>query len=399
MNIAPFLIGSDSTGNQLKPVDPGKTAYRENWLQELLRSHPDILPVADIEPVFYPLIPIGREVPVTAGYIDNLFISPQGYPVIVETKLWRNPEAKRDVLAQLLDYASSISDWTFEKLDQVAKKYTKVFEHKAIGLTEWVDRCYDLDIDRQFFEETVSRNLRLGRILVLVVGDRIRSSVVDMLEYVNKYPHLAMNVSLIELQCYHLNGEDDWPLLVVPSILAKTEIVERSIVQVNVSLDGAVKVKAVQETVKGAQTTNRSSLSEDEYWERLKNQDLESLAAAQRLINYYRQKEGVVIRPRESSIAVHLYLPETGQRISLFFIRTDGVIECWHATISDQLKKGGLDVSLKEAYVQELSAILKHRTKTLSISYPLKKVDVNRLITVVDRFIDNLIQSAPMVDE
>ena len=120
MNTVPFLIGSNSSGERLKPIDPVQAAYQEKWLQELIHRHPDILPVAEIEPVFYPLVPIGREVPVTAGYIDNLFISAQGYPVIVETKLWRNPEARRNVLAQLIDYAASISDWTYEKLDQVA---------------------------------------------------------------------------------------------------------------------------------------------------------------------------------------------------------------------------------------------------------------------------------------
>jgi hypothetical protein len=81
---------------------------------------------------------------------------------------------------------------------------------------------------------------------MLLVGDRIRSSVVDMLSHINKYPHLAMNVALIELQCYHLVEDEQWPLLVVPSLLARTEIIERSIVQVNVTLDGSYQVKAEQ---------------------------------------------------------------------------------------------------------------------------------------------------------
>lgn len=57
MKTIPFLIQKDSTGHSLKPIDPSQPLYRETWLQDLLVAHPDILPVAEIEPVFYPLIP------------------------------------------------------------------------------------------------------------------------------------------------------------------------------------------------------------------------------------------------------------------------------------------------------------------------------------------------------
>lgn len=394
MDTLPFLLGSESSGEPIIPIDPAKSSYQETWLQELLRLHPEILPVAEIESVFHPLIPIGREVPVTAGYIDNLFISERGYPVIVETKLWRNPEAKREVLAQLIDYASSISDWTFEKLDQVSRTYTKQYEGRELGLIEWVETKHSPDVDRHFFEETVSRNLRLGRILLLVVGDRIRSSVIEMLSYINKYPHLAINVALIELRFYKLTKGGDWPILVVPSILAKTEILERSIVQVNVTLEGVVKVDATQEKFIETPTTVRSSMSEDDFWERLKNQNPEALEPARKLVSYYREK-AIVIKPRENSIAFHLYLPETDQRVSLFFVRTDGIVECWPPTISGQLTKVGLDKNLMDVFVRELQEILKHSTKKLAVNYPLNKVDVDAFITVFDRFIDGLIKAEP----
>jgi hypothetical protein len=55
---------------------------------------------------------VGREIPVTTGRIDLLYVSTSGYPVIVETKLWRNPEAKREVVAQGLDMALAFPDGT-----------------------------------------------------------------------------------------------------------------------------------------------------------------------------------------------------------------------------------------------------------------------------------------------
>ena len=84
---------------QFLAVDPSEGTFDEGWLQETLRRFPEVLPVEDFGPVFQPLVPIDREVPTAAGSIDNLFISHDGYLVLAEAKLWRNPEATREVVA------------------------------------------------------------------------------------------------------------------------------------------------------------------------------------------------------------------------------------------------------------------------------------------------------------
>jgi RecB family endonuclease NucS len=68
----------------------------ESWLQELLYSHPSLLPVEEIEPAFGPLIPLCRELSTEAGPADLICCSPYGLITIVETKLWRNPQARRE---------------------------------------------------------------------------------------------------------------------------------------------------------------------------------------------------------------------------------------------------------------------------------------------------------------
>ena len=208
MESKPFLINDDTSGTELQPIDLVKGINNEAWLQELLRRHPGILPVAQIEQVFSPLVPIGREVTTDTGIIDNLFISHRGYLVLVETKLWRNPEAKREVLAQAIDYSSSLSKWTYDRLNEVVMAYTKRYEFREINLVDWVEQNLGpVELDSYFFEETVAKNLRLGRFLTLIVGDRIRKSLVDILSYVNQYPHLAMDVALVELSCYRLKRD------------------------------------------------------------------------------------------------------------------------------------------------------------------------------------------------
>ncbi|SRR6266446_6705622 len=75
MKAHPFLIKEDTFGEKLNALDENERLHDESWLQEVLRKHPDILPVGEIEPIFHPLVPIGREVAVAGGKMDNLFIS------------------------------------------------------------------------------------------------------------------------------------------------------------------------------------------------------------------------------------------------------------------------------------------------------------------------------------
>src|SRR3546814_2517964 len=78
----------------LEPAPLGDGLHDETWLQALIHDHPEILPIIDIEPGFGDLIPMAREVPCRHGLIDNLFVTPSGDIVLVEAKLWRNPEMR-----------------------------------------------------------------------------------------------------------------------------------------------------------------------------------------------------------------------------------------------------------------------------------------------------------------
>lgn len=106
----PYLVNEDpASGRGLIPLSVRNKAYDENSLQELLFLHPSLLPIDQIDESYLPLVSIGREI----TNIDNLFISPSGLLTIVDTKLWRNPEAHRTVIAQILEYAKTLSTWNY----------------------------------------------------------------------------------------------------------------------------------------------------------------------------------------------------------------------------------------------------------------------------------------------
>ena len=103
--------------------------YQEDFLQQLVENTPVVLPVKDFLPATISLFSLGREIEIVVGgqmrYIDNLLVTNEGRLVLVETKLWRNPESAREVIAQTLEYGmalSAISILELEKGAQVAPR-------------------------------------------------------------------------------------------------------------------------------------------------------------------------------------------------------------------------------------------------------------------------------------
>ena len=385
----PFLVQEDASGRRLKPVGSREKIYDEIWLQELLRNHPDILPVAEVEAVFHPLIPIGREVVTETGVIDNLFISPRGYLVLVETKLWRNPEAKREVIAQAIDYAGSLSRWDYDRLDEVAKRYTSRFEGVEMGLADWVEhRSGPLERGYEFFEDTVIKTLRWGRFLIAIVGDRIRRSLVDMVGYVNRYPHLAANIALIELNCYRWEQESAWPLLVVPKIVARTEIVERSVIQVTVEPKREYKVEVHRE--RKSKSGKRVSLTEDAFWDLLSKNAPGEYERVKDLLEKYKAKEGVSVEPTGSAMVVRLDIRGTGRQISLFFVDKSGRLRVWPYTIRAQIEKAGLDGELAGPYESELRRVLKMPPERREFARRASEVELDDFVSAVEAFSERI---------
>ena len=107
MRFPPRLIkGLEKPATKLKQLSLSNRTFDESWLQELIYNNPGLLPAGEIDSNYSKLIPLGREISTPSGSIDNLYVTPKGNLCLVETKLWRNPEAHR-MLAQLIDYAKT----------------------------------------------------------------------------------------------------------------------------------------------------------------------------------------------------------------------------------------------------------------------------------------------------
>ncbi len=80
----------------------------ELTLQELLFLNPQTLPIASIDRAYDGVIPVCRELSTSAGSVDALYVNQLGRMTLAEFKLWRNPQARREVVGQILDYAKEL---------------------------------------------------------------------------------------------------------------------------------------------------------------------------------------------------------------------------------------------------------------------------------------------------
>lgn len=107
-NMPVIISGHTSTKPVIKPWPMG-FEKSEEWLQKLVHDHPELLPIDTIEPALGPVVPAAMEVACGHGWIDNILLTANGDIVLLEVKLWKNPELRREVVAQTLDYVSSRS--------------------------------------------------------------------------------------------------------------------------------------------------------------------------------------------------------------------------------------------------------------------------------------------------
>lgn len=227
---APTLVLSAGKRMQASPLRRldlgGRDARRidEAWLQQLIDEVPEVLPVTAVDSrVQGPLWSLGREVPTPSGPIDNLLLTQSGHIVVVETKLWRNPQARREAVAQILDYAKHLLDWTYEDVERLWRQQTRgdaslfgaMTPHDIPSEAEWVDR--------------INNHLAAGEMVLLIVGDGIASRAESLAEAVGGHPAIQFRLALIELQLFAMA---DGAVLVVPHTLARTTEIQRATVRV-----------------------------------------------------------------------------------------------------------------------------------------------------------------------
>lgn len=194
----------------------------EGEIQDFVHRNPESLPIGEIDAAFLNPIPVCREMMTPVGPLDNFMVTASGMPVLVECKLWRNPQARREVVGQVLDYAKELSRWTSADIEREARR------RGVPSLIEHVRKVAP-DVDEAYFHDSLSRNLAKGRCLLLIVGDGIREGVEAIFEHLRSQAILHFSLGLVELPVFAM---PDGSKVVTPRLLARTAIEVRRVVEV-----------------------------------------------------------------------------------------------------------------------------------------------------------------------
>ncbi|WP_421849202.1 hypothetical protein [Novosphingobium sp.] len=224
------LVLIDNSGSTLVPRIPQGDANAEHPLRDLIFEHPAILPLAELEPEIGRVVAVAKEFYLPgAGFADVLLVSEWGRLIIVECKLWRNPQARREVVGQVLDYARQLARSDYETL-QAAISSNR--QRRGNVLYELAREAGSSMSEAQFYDR-VARDLAAGRFLLLIAGDGITESARRLGEYLRDQPGLAFDLGLLEIADYRFSdpttGEER--RIVQPRLIARTQIIDRFVIR------------------------------------------------------------------------------------------------------------------------------------------------------------------------
>ena len=197
---------------------------REEILQDWLSDYPELLPGDQINPENprrWLLVKAEMGVPDREGgsdrwSLDPLFLDQDGIPTFVECKRSSDTRARREVVAQMLDYAANgMEYWSMERIRQAAEASggDDSLDERVLALVASDDPD---DIDQYW--EMVQDNLRDGRVRLVFVADQTTRELRRLVEFLNEK---LVDIEVLAVEVKQFAGEEQ--TAVVPRVIGLTE--------------------------------------------------------------------------------------------------------------------------------------------------------------------------------
>lgn len=161
----------------------------EEVLQRLLAHYPDLLPGRRSDEIeAAPWLLVAREASIPDDSLaerfalDHLFLDREGVPTLVEVKRVNDTRTRREVVAQMLDYASHfVVHWTSER---ISNQFAETCRKEDIDPEERLKEFLGHEESEEFWQ-AVKTNLLARRIRMVFVADRIPPELRRIVEFLN----------------------------------------------------------------------------------------------------------------------------------------------------------------------------------------------------------------------
>jgi hypothetical protein len=200
----------------------------EDLLQKLLATYPKILAGDQINsenPRKWLLISREMGVPDDENAsdrwsVDHFFIDQEGIPTFVEVKRSTDTRVRREVVAQMLDYAANgVEYW---KIPEIKVKFEQQCSQNGKNPIDFVQQELGLEVDYEKIWALVENNLKNGKIRLLFVADEIPKELKRIVEFLNEKME---DVEVLAVEVKQFNGENLKTL--VPRVIGQTSQAEQ----------------------------------------------------------------------------------------------------------------------------------------------------------------------------
>ena len=197
----------------------------ENHLQTLIAEHPELLDGTQIrpeDPRRWILITREKGISETADSgsrwaVDHLIVDQDAMPTLVEVKRGANPEIRRTIVGQMLEYAAHAAQtWSAEELRHTFEESATdqgLDPDEEIGTLLQADG--EPDVDR--FWQDVATNLEARRLRLLFVADEIPDPLERTVEFLNAQ---MPNIEALVVEVKQFRGRSTQTL--VPRVIGRT---------------------------------------------------------------------------------------------------------------------------------------------------------------------------------
>lgn len=353
-------------------------SYDETFLQALLHRCPNILPIHEYFTGGTELLSLGREISIDVGggkirSLDNLFVTSDGRIVMVEAKLWRNPEALRMVVTQSLEYGRVLTAMNVVQLQ--AAIHSSGNEGRVLregeSIEDYVARVNDerglVGYNPTRFATQLEMSLASGDSLLLIVGDGIHPSVERFVNWFETRAQLPFSFGLVQVEMFR--DPSSGTFAAVPRTLLRTREVTRHVVAVSIrtpkGIEAEYKIEAQLPAAEtgaplvrsGGSATSKEQMTVERLLAgvtELAPDDRETMRA---LLDGLR---GLDLQSRSTSTLLAFFDPLEGAEgcnVDLISIQLDARARVYAGWVMPSLAKLGLSDDIAERFRTELNKI------------------------------------------
>lgn len=197
----------------------------EDELQELIADHPELLDGKQIrpdDPRRWVLVTREKGIAETADAgtrwaIDHLIVDQDSVPTLAEVKRGSNPEIRRTVVGQMLEYAAHAAQtWTVDELRGAFEESCSARRIDPDDELAWLLQVEEAPDADRFWRQVVT-NLTAGRLRLLFIADDIPEPLKRVVEFLNAH---MQEIEVLAVEIKQFRGESTQTL--VPRVIGRT---------------------------------------------------------------------------------------------------------------------------------------------------------------------------------